>query len=250
MSEWRQRYKVHPAADVFPMMSDDELDKLGENIKQNGLLAQVIFYEDEDRNEFLLDGRNRMEAMERAGIEFNQHAHATWDDLDPVAYVIAANIHRRHFTKEQQAQLIVAAIKAGEKPGQVGPVSKGGRGKVNETKAKAVAIAKEHGISDRRVKRAIAKVEGKKPKPKKKERIPEHPLVQRREILVQRCEIEDDLKARGVEGVHVSILDAQREMYAKALAELGMAEIAVEMQRLKDRVGELKGITAPRGRAA
>ena len=29
-STWRDTYKVHPAADVFPMMSDDELAKLGE----------------------------------------------------------------------------------------------------------------------------------------------------------------------------------------------------------------------------
>jgi hypothetical protein len=36
-------------------------------------------------------------------------------------------------------------------------------------------------------------------------------------------------------------------MYAKALAELGMDEIAREIQKLKDRVGELKSITAPRG---
>ena len=27
MSTWRNTYKVHPAADVFPMMSDEELDQ-------------------------------------------------------------------------------------------------------------------------------------------------------------------------------------------------------------------------------
>jgi hypothetical protein len=25
MSKWREQFKVHPATDVFPMMSDDEL---------------------------------------------------------------------------------------------------------------------------------------------------------------------------------------------------------------------------------
>ena len=45
-------------------------------------------------------------------------------------------------------------------------VSKGGRGKVNEAKAKAVATAAEHGISKGTVARAIAKAEGKEPKPK------------------------------------------------------------------------------------
>ena len=32
-STWRQRFKVHPAADAFPMMSDAELDELGKDIK-------------------------------------------------------------------------------------------------------------------------------------------------------------------------------------------------------------------------
>jgi hypothetical protein len=34
---WRDQYKVHPAADVFPMMSDQELAELGEDIGANGL---------------------------------------------------------------------------------------------------------------------------------------------------------------------------------------------------------------------
>jgi hypothetical protein len=31
---WRDNYKVHPAADALPMMPDDELAELGEDIKQ------------------------------------------------------------------------------------------------------------------------------------------------------------------------------------------------------------------------
>ena len=31
-SKWRQTMRVHPAADVFPMLSDDELDALGADI--------------------------------------------------------------------------------------------------------------------------------------------------------------------------------------------------------------------------
>ena len=129
--------KVHPAADVFPMMSDEELAVLGENIKKNGLTSPVVFWLIPDgkgennpdtnldgSNRFLLDGRNRLEAMERVGLDDLDY----FDDIvvtgDPVAYVISANIHRRHLTKQQQAELIVAAVKAGEQPHQPDAVSK------------------------------------------------------------------------------------------------------------------------------
>jgi ParB-like chromosome segregation protein Spo0J len=171
---WREKYKVHPAADVFPMMRDEELAALGADIKESGLKHPIIFDRgyDHDREPMLLDGRNRLEAMERAGIKQKD----VWIDKhyregDPVSIIIGLNIHRRHLTKQQQADLIVAAIKAGEKPDQVEPVSKGGRGKVNPVKAKAVAAGKEHDISEPTIKRAIAKAEGREPKRKSVEEI-------------------------------------------------------------------------------
>ena len=157
-SQWRSHYKVHPAADVFPMMSDDELATLGEDIKANGLKTKIVVHDG-----LLLDGRNRLEAMQRAGILEGEgltgdHRWSAFLDFykdDPVAYIISLNIHRRHLTKQQQADLIVAAHKAAEKPRQVGEVSKGGRAKVNKVKAAAVETAKEHGISKRTVERAF-----------------------------------------------------------------------------------------------
>jgi hypothetical protein len=176
MSKWRKVYKVHPAADVFPMMTDAELDRLGEDIKADGLRSQITFYSDGGEL-FVLDGRNRLEAMERADCgphpgEPNpsegdlagcRKTHYVGDD--PVSYVISKNIHRRHLTKQQQADLIVAAVKAGQKPHQLDEVSKGGRGKVNPVKAKAVEIAEKAGISKPTVERSLTKAEGKKPKP-------------------------------------------------------------------------------------
>lgn len=188
-SKWRQEYKVYPAADVFPMMSDDELKVLGEDIKKNGLRSPITVLNNPGKVALpiLIDGRNRLEAMERAGVFLTHIDRHTLSDPDPVSFIISKNIHRRHLTKQQQADLIVAAIKVGEAARQraadqakadkyIGPdgtppklpqfevVSKGGRGKVNPIKQKAIAAAKEHGISKATVERSLAKSEGRTPK--------------------------------------------------------------------------------------
>jgi ParB/Sulfiredoxin domain len=124
---WREKYKVHPAADVFSMMSDEDLAKLGDDIKANGLKHPIIFQNtDNNGDEILLDGRNRLEAMERAGIR-SEYIDKHYRMGDPVAHIIGLNIHRRHLTKQQQADLIVAVHKAAaEASRQVGEVPKQG----------------------------------------------------------------------------------------------------------------------------
>ena len=68
---WRAWLKVHPAADVFPMMGDDDLLALGRDIKKNGLeeavTVLVVGESDGETTDHLrlLDGRNRLEAMAR-----------------------------------------------------------------------------------------------------------------------------------------------------------------------------------------
>lgn len=41
---WRDIYPVHPAADVFPMMTEEELRDLGKDIKKNGLRQPVVLW--------------------------------------------------------------------------------------------------------------------------------------------------------------------------------------------------------------
>jgi hypothetical protein len=42
---WREVIKVHPAADLFSMMTADELKALGEDIRKNGLRNPVYLWE-------------------------------------------------------------------------------------------------------------------------------------------------------------------------------------------------------------
>lgn len=57
--------KVHPYADMFPMASEEELAELAESIKAVGLIQPVVVTSDG----LVLDGRNRLEACRRAGVE-------------------------------------------------------------------------------------------------------------------------------------------------------------------------------------
>jgi hypothetical protein len=165
---WRKTYKkVHPFTDKFDMMSAEELYALGADIKANGLREPITV--DGDRT--LLDGRNRLAAMELAGVEkTGGWWHEDVHDGDPIAFIISKNILRRHLTKQDQADLIVAAHRATPVSRQDGGKLAEGR-PVNQVKAAAVASAKAlpNPISERTVERAIAKAEGKVPaKPKRR----------------------------------------------------------------------------------
>lgn len=91
--------KVHPIAALFPMLSDDELADLAEDIKANGLLHPIVL----DDDGAIVDGRNRHKACGIAGIEprferLNGH--------DAITFILSQNIARRHMTKGQQAVLV------------------------------------------------------------------------------------------------------------------------------------------------
>jgi hypothetical protein len=132
---WRDVLPVHPAAEQFELLSPDELKALGEDIRKNGLQQAIIISSKSNGDELLLDGRNRLDAMERVGVKFNlkRHKHGWWnldileegvptinidlaytigDSVDPYDYVIGANIRRRHLTAEQKRDLIEKLISA------------------------------------------------------------------------------------------------------------------------------------------
>jgi hypothetical protein len=126
---WRDHLAVHPAAELFPLMSEAELRELADDIKQNGLRASVAI-----RNEdgSLIDGRNRLDALALAGLLSVDDKGRLWikcwngitwfDDRrelkaciisgDPYAYALSVNAHRRHLTADQKRDLIAKVLKA------------------------------------------------------------------------------------------------------------------------------------------
>ena len=92
--------KIHPAAELFPMMSEDQFQKLKEDIRINGQREYVTVWKG-----LLIDGRNRLKACEELGIE--PLISELMEESDPVEYVLGHNLHRRHLTTNQRA--VVAA---------------------------------------------------------------------------------------------------------------------------------------------
>lgn len=90
---------THPAAELFPMMTDAERKSLVDDIRKNGLVEPVIMF-----GPRLLDGRNRWKACIEAGVEVRVR---DWNGPDPVSYVRSLNLHRRHLTPSQRAALAV-----------------------------------------------------------------------------------------------------------------------------------------------
>ena len=126
---WRNTTKIHPACELIPPVSDAELDVLGADILSNGLTAPIAITPDGQ----LLDGRSRLDALSRKGVtvEIDGVESIAVDGVnkkavervlmtisimivktDPVAYVISANLHRRHLTAEQKREIIAELLKA------------------------------------------------------------------------------------------------------------------------------------------
>jgi hypothetical protein len=83
--------KHHPIADVWPMMAEDKLRELADDIRKNGQLVPVWLYEGK-----ILDGRNRWAACKIAGIEPKTKEYT---GEEPTAFAVAMNDRRRHMNK-------------------------------------------------------------------------------------------------------------------------------------------------------
>jgi hypothetical protein len=110
---WRNVLPTHPAAVEFAAPTPTDLKKLADDIAANGLQNKVkIQWRNGER--VLLDGRSRLDALERNGIaiDFDDTSifEVVAESVDPVAYIIGANILRRHLTSKQKQDLLIQLI--------------------------------------------------------------------------------------------------------------------------------------------
>lgn len=101
-------WPVHPAAELFPLLGDDELGELADDIKRHGLHEPVWLWDDPERGTVLLDGRNRARACQLAGVPIKTRHYL---DGDPIAFSISANEKRRHLTAGQRDFLALEIAK-------------------------------------------------------------------------------------------------------------------------------------------
>jgi ParB-like chromosome segregation protein Spo0J len=89
---------------MFPLMEDENLRKLAEDIRVNGQQEPITIYQN-----MILDGRNRYKACELLRIKPN---FTEYTGKDPRAFVVSMNIQRRHLSAEQKRDLIAKVLKA------------------------------------------------------------------------------------------------------------------------------------------
>ena len=93
--------RAHPAAQLFPMMTDGEIETLARDILNHGQHHPILVV-DGGGEWLILDGRNRFEACRRVGV----HPKTTvWTGDDPIAAVWSLNGERRHLTESQRAMI-------------------------------------------------------------------------------------------------------------------------------------------------
>lgn len=82
-------------------MPASDIKELAEDIKLRGLQNSITLFEDK-----ILDGQHRYEACSIAGVK---PRFETYKGNDPLGFVIAANLKRRHLTPSQKA-MVAASI--------------------------------------------------------------------------------------------------------------------------------------------
>lgn len=89
--------KYHPAADIFPLLSDSDLAELANDIALNGQRETVKLH-----HGMILDGRNRYRACVSKNLPVRCEVFDGTNE-EAFDFVISKNVHRRHLTPSQRA---------------------------------------------------------------------------------------------------------------------------------------------------
>jgi hypothetical protein len=196
--DWRKYLKVHPAADEYPLMRETDpaaFKALVEDIRANGTQNQLVFWVDAERNRWLVDGRNRLDAEAEIGalgverddddlleddeepedhlvftkewngkewVDLDEYQHrrvVDWSekvDGDPYALAASYNLHRRNL-KPEEYQKHIAVARA-----RIEAALKANPNRSNQVIADETGVGKDTVRRVRESTRAPAPVDGKR----------------------------------------------------------------------------------------
>jgi len=118
---WRDRLAIHPACLAFDDLPRAELEALAADIGKHTLRQPVVFLKSADGQMQLLDGKNRLDAIELLGqhvikpdgaLTISYETIEATKDFDPKAYVESANDKRRHNTPAARRKALERAERA------------------------------------------------------------------------------------------------------------------------------------------
>lgn len=234
-------YQLHPLCTLFPRIDGKEFTALCDDIKSNGLRNPIVLHDG-----MILDGGNRYRACIEAGVEpeFTQ-----FEGGNLVAFVLSANLHRRHLTAGQNAAIVASAQDWGKAQKAGNPLfgnitgldtvanrsAQSGASDKTQRQADKVAkanpeLAKQVAHGEVSLQKAVAQIEKKPatPKPPKLEIVPD-------ELAALRTENEDLREAYAEQGKTIKeLIDDNNSMAVAFEADDKLAALDKENKKLRE----------------
>jgi len=197
-TEYTKEQRWHREANLLPLMPDDELRLLAEDIEQHGLQQPIVLFEGK-----VLDGRNRLRACEMKGIRLSSKDFIQFhsNGLTAHQFVRTTNLLRRQLKLDQRAAIAAELV-----PIFAATADKGGRPKKFEKRSATVREDKKGKKSSELAAEFVGGLGGGKVGPRTVETV----------ISLERKALEKKaprVLARIKEGT-LSIADARREIDA------------------------------------
>lgn len=104
--------ETHELANLFPLLGDDQLNRLASDIKTKGQQFAIVL----DQHGRLVDGRNRLAACKLAGVEPLTVTRHFASDLEVLDFIVSANDIRRHLNETQRGMIAakIATLNLGQ----------------------------------------------------------------------------------------------------------------------------------------
>lgn len=230
--------KIHPIAELFPRMSDEEYAALRDDIDAFGVREPAWTW-----NKQVIDGRHRVLACEELGIKCPTREY-DGTEAELLAFVLSLNLKRRHLDTSQRAMVAASIANLGQgqpekKPANL-PVTQSEAASMLNVGERSVRAAKtviEEGVPE--LKEAVERGEVSVAAAEKVAKLPK--AEQRKAVkqgkVAEKAAEQRENKPKPIKPSEVEKLQAENEELNSQLAEL-----AKQQEPLQDEVTFLRKI--------